>query len=298
VPVEHPYQQIVSDIRDRIASGELRPGDPVPSARTITRVWGVAIATATKAHAALRDEGLTVTRPGIGTIVAGAAPPRENDLTRERITAAAIAIADAEGMAEVSMRRIATRLGVATMSLYRHFPAKDDLVVAMIDTAVGEVRLPPFPYPRGWLAALERIARLEWAVFEKHPWLAATMSITRPQMAPSAMRLSEWVLGNLEPTGLSLQDRMYIQISLFTYVRGVASALEPERAARQDTGLDFEEWMDTQEQRFGAMVADGGMPYFVALATDEAGFDFDLHKIFDFGLARLLAGYHALITTS
>src|SRR3954468_2630132 len=115
-----PYRQIVSEVRRRIEAGELRPGDRVPSARAITRQWGVAIATATKVHAALRDEGLTVARPGVGTVVAGPAPRRDHDLTEERIVAAAIAIADADGLAELSMRRIATDLGVATMSLYRH----------------------------------------------------------------------------------------------------------------------------------------------------------------------------------
>src|SRR3954469_25210457 len=105
-----PYRRIVREVRRRIESGELRPGDRAPSARAITREWGVAIATATKAHAALREEGLTVSRPGVGTVVAGPAPRRDHELTRDRVVAAAIAIADAEGMAEVTMRRLAAAL--------------------------------------------------------------------------------------------------------------------------------------------------------------------------------------------
>ena len=136
-----PYRRIVDHVRHRIAAGELRPGDRIPSARQLTRDWDVAIATATKALGVLRQEGLTAVRPGIGTVVA---EPRrrasEGELTRERIVRAAIAIADAEGMAEVSMRRVATGLGVATMSLYRHVPGKDDLVLLMIDAALGEER--------------------------------------------------------------------------------------------------------------------------------------------------------------
>ena len=60
-----PYRRIVEDVRQRIDSGELGPGDLVPSARRITQEWGVAIATATKALGVLRQEGLTTVRPGV-----------------------------------------------------------------------------------------------------------------------------------------------------------------------------------------------------------------------------------------
>src|SRR5262249_2928639 len=62
-----PYQRIADEIRARIAGGELRPGDPVPSARGITREWGVALATATKVLATLSADGLTRSVPGRGT---------------------------------------------------------------------------------------------------------------------------------------------------------------------------------------------------------------------------------------
>ena len=129
-----PYRRIADEIRARIADGELRPGDPVPSARGITREWGVALATATKVLATLNAEGVTRSLPGRGTVVTGPAVPvqpagasaraaRRNEgdpnLTRERIVAAAIRVADAEGLAQLSMRRIATEVGAAPMSLYR-----------------------------------------------------------------------------------------------------------------------------------------------------------------------------------
>src|SRR5205809_7220858 len=106
-----PYRRIADEIRARIAGGELRPGDPVPSARGITREWGVALATATKVLATLNAEGVTRSLPGRGTVVAGptapAPPPvvsarvaRRNErhphLTRPRTLAAAIPAGDAE----------------------------------------------------------------------------------------------------------------------------------------------------------------------------------------------------------
>ncbi|WP_018684746.1 GntR family transcriptional regulator [Actinokineospora enzanensis] len=68
---EPPYMQIAAEIRARIASGDLKAGDPVPSARQITRDWDVAMATAAKALALLGSEGIVRSVPGVGTIVAG-----------------------------------------------------------------------------------------------------------------------------------------------------------------------------------------------------------------------------------
>jgi AcrR family transcriptional regulator len=289
---EPPYRRIVSEVRRRIASGELRPGDRVPSARAITKEWGVAIATATKAHAALREEGLTVARAGVGTVVAGPAPRREHELTRERIVAAAIALADAEGLAELTMRRIASALGVATMSLYRHVPSRDDLMLAMIDAAIGDLRLPA-RHPRGWRAGLELSARLEWAMFQRHPWLAPSMSLTRPQMAPNGMRLSEFVLAAFDGTRLTMSERMYVQILLFSFVRGVASSLEPEAEAIRESGLTDEQWMESQESSYARVLRDHPMPHLRELTE---GFDFSLDTLFEFGLARFLDGIELFVT--
>jgi AcrR family transcriptional regulator len=285
--VEPPYRQIVTEVRRRIDAGELRPGDRVPSARAITKEWGVAIATATKAHAALREAGLTVARPGVGTVVAGPAPRRDHELTRDRIVAAAIAIADRDGLAELAMRRIAAALGVATMSLYRHVPSREELIRQMIDQAIGDARLPT-RHPGGWRAALELCARVEWDCFQRHPWLAPTMSLTRPQLAPNAMRLSEWVLTALDGTRLDLSERMYVQILLFTFVRGVASALEPEAEAIRETGMTNDQWMEAQALAFGSVVTTTPMTHFQELAATD--FDFSLDTLFEFGLSRLLDG--------
>lgn len=310
-----PYLRIVDDVRRRIASGELRPGDQVPSARRIQRDWGVAIATATKVLATLRQEGLTTVRAGVGTVVAGAAEPLRRgrssvpdtpppgrravagpadgrgtggDLTRERIVRAAIDIADIEGMGELSMRRIAMELGVATMSLYRHVPGKDDLLLFMIDAALGEERFPD-TRPAGWRAQLELCARLQWTLFRRHPWLAPAMSLTRPQLVPNALAHTNWVLAAFEETGVNLNDRMFIHVMLFGFVRGVATALEPEAEAERETGLTFEEWMESQTQNLELFLA-RNPPLALLPLTERGDFDFDLNKLFEFGLARMLDG--------
>jgi AcrR family transcriptional regulator len=293
-----PYLRIAGEIRDRIAAGDLRPGQAVPSARQITRDWGVALATATKVLATLQQDGLVSVVPGIGTVVAQDSKPAvqrprrttgKGEPPRERIVRAAMEIADRDGIAEVSMRRVATELGVATMSLYRHVPGKDELILFMIDAAMAE--LPEVP--SGDLrTSLTAVAHRQWNLFKAHPWLAAVISVSRPQLVPNGMRLTDQIIGLLTGAGLSLQDSMYIHIMMFSYVRGLATAIEPEVQAWRDSGMSVDEFMATQEDQFTAIVA-GSMPHLARL-FDES-FDFDLDGLFEFGLARLLDGLAAFI---
>src|SRR5690349_17259651 len=293
-----PYRRIADEIRARIANGELRPGDPVPSARGITREWGVALATATKVLATLNAEGVTRSRPGRGTVVANPAghkqPERavrrsesDPDLTRERIVAAAIRVADAEGLAQLSMRRIATELGAAPMSLYRHVNGKDELLVSMMDNVIAEDPLPARP-PKGWRAQLELSSRLQWQSFRHHPWLAQALSITRPQLIPNGMRHTEWALRALDRSGLTIQEMMHVHTTLFSHVRGLALNLEAEAQAEQDSGLTSDEWMQTQEHGFRVIAGTGDFPLLNQLVNSEM--ELDLNQLFEFGLGRLLDG--------
>jgi AcrR family transcriptional regulator len=336
-----PYARIAAEVRHRIETGELAPGSRVPSTREITARWGVAMATATKALAALRDQGLVRAVPGVGTVVAeGAsaapsaparslppAPGRRPARTagartagartagpgadagaagargagaaggpaREisaRIVAAAIEVADAEGLSGVSMRRVATEIGVATMSLYRHVADKDDLVVQMIDAVFGQWQLPADP-PEGWRERLELAGRTLWSMFRRHPWLAPAMSVTRPQAAPAAIPYAEWVLAALDGHGLDLATRLTAHITLFGYVRGTAVNIELEAEAEAASGLGNDEWMDAQGPALRSIVASGNFPQLEQVFA--ADYDFDLDELFEFGLQRLLDGLAVLI---
>jgi AcrR family transcriptional regulator len=296
-----PYRRIADEIRARIVDRELRPGDQVPSARGITREWGVALATATKVLATLNAEGVTRALPGRGTVVADPARPaqpagvsararrdeRDPDLTRERIVAAAIRVADAEGLAQLSMRRIATELGAAPMSLYRHVNGKDELLVSMMDCVLGEDPLPARP-PKGWRAQLELSSRMQWQGFRRHPWLAPALSITRPQLIPNGMRHTEWALRALDGLSLTIQEMMHIHMTLFSHVRGLALNLEAEAQAEQDSGLTSDEWMQTQEHGFRVIAGTGDFPLLNRLVDSEM--ELDLDQLFEFGLACLLDG--------
>jgi DNA-binding transcriptional regulator YhcF (GntR family) len=291
--------EILASIRRRIASGELRPGDRVPSTRQITKRWGVAMATATRVLATLQQEGLVVARPGIGTVVASGTPapaprtrPAPPEIDRHDVIRTAMAIADAEGSAAVSMRRVATELGVATMSLYRHVTGKDDLLERMVDTAFGDHRLTS-PAPDDWLAALEAGARTLWRIFRRHPWAAQVMSLTRPQVTPHALAYTEWVLSALDKAGVAPRHMFQVHLTVFSYVRGFAVNLEPEAVAEQETGLTASEFVDTQDAAFTELVSSGAYPTFQVIAA-RADFDLDLDEQFEFGLRHLLAGLAGL----
>lgn len=293
--------EILASIRRRIVSGELKPGDRVPSTREITRRWGVAMATATRVLTTLQQEGLVVARPGIGTVVASATPtaavtPRTRntqvDVTREDVVRTAMAIADAEGSAALSMRRVATELGVATMSLYRHVPSKDELLERMVDAAFADHRLTE-PTPADWLAALDAGARRLWAIFRRHPWAAAIMSLTRPQVTPNVLAYSEWVMSAMAAAGIAPHRIFQVHLTLFSYARGLAVSLEPEVVAEQETGITFSEFVDAQDAAFASVFTSGAYPTFQKVAT-SADFDLDLDEQFAFGLRHLLAGLAGL----
>lgn len=301
--------RIAAEIRRRIDSGELRAGNRVPSTRQITREWGVAMATASRVLATLRQEGLVHTVPGAGTVVAasvaGPGRPRvphvrnlrpiEQGLTQERVVATAIAIADAEGLAALSMRRVASDLGIPTMSLYRYVPAKDGLVLLMADAAIGELHLPD-PPPRGWRAQLEVAARLQWAGYKRHPWLPPVISLTRPQVLPNGIKHTEWSLRAVDGLGLDPNTRLHVAVTLFGFVRGTAVNLEPEAEAAQDTGLDNEQWMDSQEAAMAALLKTGPVPHLARVMGESV--ELDLDTLFEFGLRRLLDGLEELIRLS
>ena len=305
-----PYQRIAAEIRQRIRTGKLKPGDRAPSTRALIRDHGIAMATATKVLALLQQERLIHPRPGVGNVVGP--PPRrapgssgdagahsavrraaesaDELLSRERVVRVAMAIADAEGMPALSMRRIASDLGVSTMALYRYVGGKDALVLQMVDTAISDF---PFPArrPKNWRDGVAQAARLQWAAYRRHLWLPSAVSLSRPQLLPSLVLHTDAVLRALAEFDVDPSTAMYAAITVFGYVRGVALNLEPEAQAEQDTGMTADEWAAHQSGQLADLMQTADLPGFRALALPNGfDFDFDLDQLFEFGLAVVLDG--------
>jgi AcrR family transcriptional regulator len=141
-------------------------------------------------------------------------PVREpkRGLSVDRIVEAAIELADAEGLDAVSMSRVAERLGFTAMSLYRHVASKDELLVHMLDAALGPP--PPLdPSVAGWRARLERWCTDMLAVLVRHPWWLK-VPIGPPPPTPSSVAWMDRGLSAMEDTRLEEAEKAAIILML------------------------------------------------------------------------------------
>ncbi len=305
-----PYRRIVTELRARILAGDLRPGDRMPSIRQIAQRWGVAVATATKVVATLRDEGLVEAKVGSGTVVSPRTSRRSapagrptrgrpqpvggalrQALDREHMLRTAIAIADAEGLAAVSMRRLAAELGVGPMSLYRHVANKDELVTQMVDEVFGEPEL-PVPGPPGWRPKLELISRRQWELVRRHLWLPRAVSFTRPLLVPNMMAHTEWTLRALDGLGLPMATRIREALTLHALVITVALSMADEVEAEQETGVTLTRWWLAQRTRADELLGSGRFPLLATIAEETVS---DLDGLFEYSLARHLDGFAVMV---
>ncbi len=292
------FLRIAADLRRRIESGELPTGARVPSTRVLAKKWKVATATAAHALRSLTHDGLIHAVPRSGTVVSGAAraavgsaPARVPALARDRVVAAAVAIADAEGLSALSIRGLASRLDTPAMSLYRHVRDKNDLIALMTEAALSEnaaalVASGPMP----WRARLELGARLEWAALRKHPWLARVLQVSRPAPLPSSLRMANWVLEALDSSPLDAEQKLTLHVLLHSFIQGVAVNLEAEAQSLGETGITDEDHMERNQGQFAALAASGQYPYFAKMMREmRAEFAIDFDALFEKGLRAMLA---------
>jgi DNA-binding transcriptional regulator YhcF (GntR family) len=288
-----PYQRIAADLRRRITAGELRPGDRVPSTRVLVREFGVAMATAAKALSTLGEQGWVRAVPGSGTVVADRArakPP----LGRASLVRAAVTLADAEGLAALSMRRLAAAVGVGPMALYRHVPDKDELLRLMADAALGAQELPE-PGPLAWRPRLELAARAQWRAYRLHPWLAPILlnSLVRPPIVTAGLRLVDWSLRALSGTGLPRRAKLQVVMTLNGWVGGLAVSNSFEVQAEQESGISGDQRLAADMALLEDHLGSGRFPDLTdAILGLE---DVDLDEAFEFGLVRQLDGIAVLL---
>ncbi|TDB81131.1 TetR/AcrR family transcriptional regulator [Micromonospora sp. KC721] len=226
-------------------------------------------------------------RPGKG--------PRRS-LTLDQVVAAAIRVAEADGLAGVSMSRVAGELGVATMSLYRYVPAKTDLVDLMTDAAYGDPP-PPRDPDEGWRSALTRWAEGNVAAIRRHPWLRH-VPVSGPPIRPNQVRWMERGLDSLRGTGLLPSERLSTVLLVSGYARNwatltvdLAEAAARSQLTAEEAGVRY--WQHLERlTRAGAFPAIRELLAEWAAAEDDEEFDAE----WQFGLDRLLDGVEALIS--
>jgi AcrR family transcriptional regulator len=203
-------------------------------------------------------------------------------LSLDGIADAAIAVADAEGLAAVSMQRVAADLGYTKMSLYRYLPGKAELVALMVERGLGD---PPDLSPADWRESLAEWTRHLMAAFLGHPWsLAATVG-ARP-LGPRELGWMESALTVLAGLPLTGAERLDAMVVLVGHARALAEQItssSPEAQMSMAMAAVIQQHVD-QFPRLAAAMAEAA----AAGQQDQA---------FDFGLARILDGLEALVVS-
>jgi AcrR family transcriptional regulator len=211
------------------------------------------------------------------------------------IGAAAVRIADAEGLPGVSMSAVANRLGLTTMALYRYVDSKDDLYVAMIDTAYGP---PPRRRPTGgWRKQLEAWASANRAALGQHPWIVQ-IPVTDPPLAPNQLRWMERGLHAFADTPLTEQQKLSSLLLAEVYVRGQVLLSTQLGDTIQHGSLNHREANEGYVRRLAQLIDEDAFPgVYAALASgslqDEGDF---AEEEFLFGLHTVIDGIEARIT--
>lgn len=220
----------------------------------------------------------------------GTAPPAEGlragpaRVSRPEVADIAVAVADADGLGAVTMRRVAGELGLVAADLYGLVPDKNALLDLMADTVLTEHELPAEPSGDG-RADLATVARQQRAIMLRHPWLPEVLG-GRPAIGPGAFAVLEFTLGALDAAGVEpevqLETAGLLSGLVVTHVRAELARRSPTRGAGR---VEAEAW-------FGAALSSGAYPRLTrrmhggtAAWDADAGFERALDLILD-ALAR------------
>jgi AcrR family transcriptional regulator len=212
--------------------------------------------------------------------------------SRDEIAAAAVRIADADGLDAVSMRRVAAEIGASTMALYNYVNGKEDLLDLMIDAVSAEYELPNGPLG-DWRGVLVALARQGRAIARRHPWLPRALT-QRPAVAlmgPNALRYAEFILTAVEGVldGSSAMELVgMLTAVVHSYVQSELAQSEAERQA----GVSAEQFQARMATYLGRVIASGRYPRFTQVVMEGAAAPPpDPDAIFERMVNRLLDGF-------
>jgi AcrR family transcriptional regulator len=217
-------------------------------------------------------------------------------LSRDAIASAAVTLADTQGIEAVSMRTLAVELGVGATSLYRYVARKDELFDLMVDAVMGNDL--EFEIQGDWREDLRSVAQGLRAMILRHPWMAVPSAGLR-SLGPNEARFNEQVLGAIDGLGLEIDEMLVMLGTLGAYVRGRALEELSEQEAVRRSGLDQQQWMETQAPYIKSLVESGRYPLLTRVVLDaraphdperlEHDFDLGLECVLD-GLATMVPG--------
>jgi len=235
-------------------------------------------------------------RPDAGTAAPGLvwtrpAAQRRAPLTREAIVAAAIPLADAEGLAAVTVRRLAAELGARPMSIYSYarIESKEELFDLMVDEVCGEMLVAGLP--DSWPQALRAAAIRGRAVLLKHPWWIELIG-RNVLLGPNGTRYREQKLAAIHPLSADPEIKQAIVLAVETYMVGQVTFALDEQGSPELERRSAAERQEARQQYQQSLIATGEYPHLAGLAavtTSAEGRD----RLFTLGLDWLLAGIAA-----
>ncbi|MQY13202.1 hypothetical protein SRB5_33450 [Streptomyces sp. RB5] len=210
--------------------------------------------------------------------------------SREEIAAAAVRVADADGLDAVSMRRIAAEIGAGTMSLYNYVPRKEDLHELMVDAVSAEYDLTAEPGD-DWRANVLRLAADSRDLMRRHPWLLRLVDSTAYGFTPNAMRWIDHFLAGLEPLrvppGTKMELLATVNATVTAYVTNELATAEHARSLP---------WTPEQEQAVRAAyltdrLATGAYPHLAAVLAAASAEPVDYEAFFARAIGRVLDAF-------
>lgn len=206
-------------------------------------------------------------------------------LNRDRVLATAVEVADERGVGAVTMREVASRLGVEAMSLYNHVANKDDILDGMVDHVVAQ-----FDLPRDvghWREAMRRRAVSAHHVFGRHPWAPMLMD-SRQTSGPIRLRYFDWVLGELMRAGFSVEGAARAFSLLDSYVYGFG-------IQQVNFSADGGETPEEMAEAILAAIPQAEYPYLHRMAEHAMRAGYDSEADFAFGLEIILDGLERIL---
>ncbi|MEU1994202.1 TetR/AcrR family transcriptional regulator [Nocardia gamkensis] len=203
-------------------------------------------------------------------------------LSVERIVDASVAIADAEGIDALSMRRVAAELSTGTTSLYRYVDSRDDLLDLMADAVQDDHA----PLTGDWRADLEAYAHHERELWLRHTWLAPLLA-TRPSLGPNWLRGLEHALAAAAPLTSDIAYAASAVGLIRDYVRGAVIRELAEKQTQRRTGQTEDQWRATVAPYMRKVIDSGAYPSISRMIKSA---DLSPAEQFSHGLRRILTG--------